>query len=98
MKQYALAHPEIRHRELAWRMIDEDVAMLSQSSVYRILLEADLMNRQRGRIKRYRAEHEKATRPDQIWATDLMYITLGEEQYFWWPASTSIRGTSWIGS
>ena len=82
VKQYALAHPEIRHRELAWRMIDEDVAMLSPSSVYRILLEADLMNRQRGRVKRYRAEHEKASRPDQIWATDLMYVTLGEEQYF----------------
>lgn len=82
VKQYALAHPEIRHRELAWRMIDEEVAMLSPSSVYRILLEADLMYRQRGRVKRYRAEHEKATRPDQIWATDLMYVKLGEEQYF----------------
>ena len=82
VKRYALAHPEIRHRELAWRMIDEEVAMLSPSSVYRILLEADLMNRQRGRVKRYRAEHEKATQPDQIWATDLMYVTLGQEQYF----------------
>ncbi len=82
VQKYALEHPEIRHRELAWRMIDEDVVMLSPSSVYRILLAADLMNRQRGRVKRYRAEYEKATRPDQIWATDLMHVTLGEEQYF----------------
>ena len=37
---YARAHAEIRHRELAWRMIDEDVAFLSQSTVYRILREA----------------------------------------------------------
>ena len=24
--KYALDHPEIRHRELSWRMIDDDVA------------------------------------------------------------------------
>jgi hypothetical protein len=25
VKEYALSHADIRHRELAWRMIDEDV-------------------------------------------------------------------------
>jgi putative transposase len=30
----------------------------------------------------YRQEHEKANRPDQIWATDLMYLKIGQEQYF----------------
>src|SRR5262245_48638707 len=33
---HALAHPELRHRELAWRMVDEDVVCLSPSTVYRI--------------------------------------------------------------
>lgn len=82
VKEYALAHPDIRHRELAWRMIDEEVAYLSPSTVYRILLEENLMNRHRGRKKRYREELEKASRPDQIWATDFMYLTINEEQYF----------------
>ena len=82
VKQFALAHAQIRHRELAWRMIDEDVAYLSPSTVYRILLEENLMNRHRGRKKRYRDETEKATRPDQIWATDFMYLTINNEQYF----------------
>ncbi len=82
VKEYALAHPEIRHRELAWRMIDEDVVCVSPSTVYRILLEQNLMNRHRGRRKRYREEQEKATRPDQIWGTDFMYLTIGKEQYF----------------
>lgn len=82
VKDYALSHADIRHRELAWRMIDEDVAYLSPSTVYRILLEENLMNRHRGRKKRYRDETEKATRPDQIWATDFMYLTINEEQYF----------------
>ena len=37
---YSLKHPEIRHRELSWRMIDADVAYLSASTVYRILRES----------------------------------------------------------
>jgi putative transposase len=80
--RYALEHPEIRHRELSWRMIDEDVAYLSASTVYRILRANELMYRQRGRIKRYREEAEKATRPDEIWATDLMYLKIARAQYY----------------
>ena len=30
---YARKHPELRHRELAWRMVDADVACLSPSTV-----------------------------------------------------------------
>jgi putative transposase len=80
---YARKHPEIRHRELAWRMIDEEVAFLSSSTVYRILREANLMCRQRGRKKRYREEIEKATRPDERWGTDLMYVTVSGVNYFY---------------
>lgn len=79
---YALDHPEIRHRELSWRMIDADVAYLSASTVYRILRAEELMHRQRGRVKRYREEIEKASRPDEIWATDLMYLKVGDVQYY----------------
>lgn len=82
VKGYALEHPEIRHRELAWRMIDEDVAYLSPSTVYRILCEEELMCRRPGRKKRYREEEEKATRPDEIWGTDFLYLTVGEHQFF----------------
>ncbi|MBA3480942.1 MAG: helix-turn-helix domain-containing protein [Pirellulales bacterium] len=37
VRAYALKHAGIRHRELAWRMVDEEVACLSMSTVYRIL-------------------------------------------------------------
>ena len=80
---FARKHPTIRHRELAWRMVDEDVAYLSPSTVYRILSEADLVCRGRGRPKRYRQEHEKASRPDQRWGTDLMYVKIGGVDYFY---------------
>ncbi len=82
VREYALEHPEVRHRELAWRMIDEDQAYLSSSTVYRILREENLMCRRPGREKRYREEQEKASRPDEIWATDLMYLKVGEVQYY----------------
>ena len=80
---YARLHPEIRHRELSWRMIDEDVAYVSASTVYRILREEELMFRRRGRKKRYREEIEQATRPDERWATDLMYVKVGEAFYYY---------------
>jgi putative transposase len=79
---YARKHPELRHRELAWRMVDEDVACLSPSTVYRILKEANLVCPWRRRAKRRRAADEKATRPNQRWLTDLMEWRVGEGTYY----------------
>jgi transposase InsO family protein len=78
VRTYALAHPEVRHRELAWRMVDEDVVCLSPSTVYRILREEQLVCPWRRRTKRPRAEDERAGRPNQRWATDLMHLRVGE--------------------
>jgi putative transposase len=79
---YARRHPELRHRELAWRMVDEDVVCLSPSTVYRILKTANLVCPWRRRKKRRREEVEKATRPDERWATDVMQVQVGEGTYF----------------
>ncbi len=82
VKRYALEHTELRHRELAWRMVDEDVAYLSPSTVYRILKSVQLVQPWRRRSKRRREEEEKAQRPDQRWATDLMYLQVGGRTYY----------------
>ena len=82
MRAYALKHPEMRHRELAWRMVDEDVACLSPSTVYRILREENLVCPWRRRTKRSREDEEKAQRPNQSWATDLMYVRIGGRRYY----------------
>lgn len=82
VRAYALKHPGVRHRELAWRMVDEDVVYLSQSTVYRILKEENLVSPWRRRKKRTREEEEKATRPDQRWATDLMYVDVSGRKYY----------------
>jgi len=79
---YARRHPELRHREMAWRMVDEDVACLSPSTVYRILKEANLVMPWRRRKKRNRAVEEKPARPNQRWVTDLMQIQVGSGVYY----------------
>lgn len=82
VRAYALKHPGIRHRELAWRMVDEDVVCLSPSTVYRILKGENLVCPWRRRSKRTRQEEEKAQRPDEMWATDLMYVQIGGRTYY----------------
>jgi transposase InsO family protein len=79
---YARKHAELRHRELAWRMVDEDVAYLSPSTVYRILKEANLVCPWRRRAKKKRTLEEKANRPDQRWSTDLMHVQVGSRIYY----------------
>ena len=78
---YALAHPKDGYRRLAWQMIDEDVAYLSPSSVYRILNEADLLYRWK-RSRRSGEAPAKPTRPHERWHTDLMYLRIGDAWYF----------------
>jgi putative transposase len=82
VRSYALQHPGIRHRELAWRMVDEGVAYLSPSTVYRILKGENLVCPWRRRTKRTREDEEKARWPDEIWATDLMYVLIGGRTYY----------------
>jgi len=82
VRAYALKHPGIRHRELAWKMVDEDVAYLSPSTVYRILHREALVCPWRRRKKRLREEDEKASKPDEIWATDLKYVAVGAHNYY----------------
>ena len=76
------AQQERSERELAWRMVDEDVAYLSPSTVYRILKGENLVCPWRRRSKRRREKDEKAKRPNEVWATDLKYVAIGERNYY----------------
>jgi len=82
VRRFALAHAQWRHRELAWRMVDQDVVYLSPSTVYRILRAENLVCPWRRRTKRIREEDEKAVRPDERWATDLRYVWVATRFYF----------------
>jgi transposase InsO family protein len=82
VRAYAVAHPELRHRELAWRMVDDEVVCLSPSTVYRILRSEELVCPWTRRKKRRREEGEKARCPNERWATDLKYVAVGARNYY----------------
>jgi putative transposase len=83
IRSYALSHTEVFHRELAYRMLDEDVVCVSPSTVYRILKEYNLIGT---RTKRKRNEiwhpHQGVTRADQVWQTDLMSLIFQKREYY----------------
>jgi len=72
---YALSHPRVRHRELAWRMVDDGVCAVSSSSVYRVLREANLVCRWKPRPKvKGTGRDTRPCRPDEQWQTDIKYV------------------------
>jgi putative transposase len=79
--QYALDHPKDGYRRLCWQMIDEDVAYVSPSSVYRILLDEDLLYRWKRSSSRGERPPEP-TKPNERWHTDIMYLRIQDTWYF----------------
>lgn len=80
---YALKHPAVRHRELAWRMVDDDVCGVSASTVYRILGEADLVCRWKPRVRSKGPDRrDRPTRPNERWETDLRYVQVNGRNYY----------------
>lgn len=80
---YALVHTGYRHRELAYRMIDEDIAYMSSSSVYRILSEYNLITKNT-KNKRVRSwdPHQKPIGADEIWQSDITYLNYKNRDYY----------------
>jgi transposase InsO family protein len=80
---YALAHPGQRHRELAWRMVDEDVCAVSPSTVYRVLREAGLVCSWKPKTKaKGTGREDRPTKPDEHWQTDIKYVGGASRNYY----------------
>ncbi len=78
---FALAHPTMGYKRLAWLMVDRDVAYLRPLHVYRVLQEAQLLARRPmmpSGLKRPPAPDH----PDQIWHLDLMYLFVRPRWYY----------------
>jgi putative transposase len=80
---YALTHTELNHREMTFRMIDEDVAFMSPSSVYRILRENNLLRRRQAkeRFDKWNP-HAHLAGPDEVWQTDLMVLRFKNHDFY----------------
>ena len=81
MKEFALQYPRDGYRRLSWMMVDQDVAYLSPSSVYRILDDFDLLSRWKPSTSVGR-KPEPPSRPHEQWHTDLMYLWIRGRWYF----------------
>ena len=62
-------------------MVDKEVAYVSESSVYRILRESDLLYRWK-RPQSSGTAPPEPTGPNQRWNTDLMYLRVEDSWYF----------------
>ncbi len=74
---------DLGYRKLTWKMVDEDVVYLSESSIYRILRLFKLLGRvfkeNDGALKEY--EH-KPKYVHHHWHTDIAYVILGGVHYY----------------
>jgi putative transposase len=83
VREYALAHTELRHREMAYRMIDEDVTYMSPSSVYRILRDYNLIPKHTLRKGDNKWDpHRSPSSADEVWQSDLTYIRYRSRDYY----------------
>lgn len=79
---YAQRHPKIGYRKLAWMMIDENIVCVDESTVYRVLSQADLLYRYK-RSEASDGEYRfRPTGPNQQWHTDVMYVWVAGCWYF----------------
>jgi len=74
--EYALNNTNYFHRELAYRMIDENIVYVSPSTCYRVLKEQDLIkvNKCKSGYSWHGIYQNKASQPDELWQTDITYI------------------------
>ena len=74
---------DLGYRKLTWKMIDEDVAYLSESSIYRILRQFKLLGRvfkeNDGALKEY---ENKPKYVHHHWHTDIAYVILSGVHYY----------------
>jgi putative transposase len=94
---YRQLHKEVVYRKLAWMMIDENVACLSESAVYQILSEQGLLYgwaRPDGEETKKEYQH-KPKYPHDHWHTDIAYLKIGGVFYLLgWELMTDMLGSS----
>lgn len=79
---FALQYPKIGYRKLTWMMVDAGVACVGESTVYRVLSEADLLSRWKRSSQSSGEYNFRPTGPNQQWHTDVMYVWVAARFYF----------------
>ena len=79
---FALQYPKIGYRKLTWMMIDADIVCAGESTVYRVLSEADLLSRWKRSERSSGEYHFRPQAPNEQWHTDVMYVWVAARFYF----------------
>jgi putative transposase len=80
--EFALRYPKIGYRKLTWMMVDAQVACVGESTVYRVLSEANLLSRWKRSERSSGEYHFRPSAPNQQWHTDVMYVWVAARFYF----------------
>jgi putative transposase len=80
--EFALQYPKIGYRKLTWMMIDAETACVGESTVYRVLSDADLLSRWKRSTVSSGEYNFRPPGPNQQWHTDLMYVWVTARFYF----------------
>lgn len=80
--EFALAYPRIGYRKLTWMMVDVAAACVGESTVYRVLSEADLLSRWKRSAPSDGEYRFRPNGPNQQWHTDVMYVWVAARFYF----------------
>ena len=80
--QFALRHPKIGYRKLTWMMVDAGTACVGESTVYRVLSDADLLSRWKRSTASSGEYNFRPTGPNQQWHVDCMYVWVAARFYF----------------
>ena len=75
-------HPLEGYRRLTFMMLDADVVAVSPSSVWRVLQQAGLLSRWKGKPSRKGSGFEQPPQPHQHWHIDVSYINVSGTFYY----------------
>lgn len=79
---YYLDHPLEGYRRLTYMMMDDDIVAVSPSSVYRVLRNADLLNRWNSKPSQKGDGFTQPLKPHEHWHIDISYINISGTFYY----------------
>ena len=79
---YYLDHPLDGYRRVTYMMIDDNIAAVSPSTVYRILAAADLLGKKKNKETKKGKGFTGPTRPHEHWHVDITYLNIGGTFYY----------------
>ena len=79
---YYLDHPLEGYRRLTYMMMDADIVAVSPSSVYRVLKNADLLDRWNRKASKKGTGFHQPLKPHEHWHIDISYINISGTFYY----------------